>query len=989
MASGATGSSDPHNSNESPTRDLGDEHQFKKRKRACMSKVWIDMIKIDNGTRAQGVSDEDQGTSSSFPILATEWEIEDKIMTISVDNASANDAAMKIYDARLKVFSQVAQQLHLPDRKLILDCKTRWNSTYKMLSTAITFKEAFSMYEVREPLYKHCPSDDDWEKIESIYKTLEAFDACTNIVSGSDYQTSNLYFGEVQYIKQVLDRQFNDEHLRCKFTMFELYFKDLYDANEILKKNLELKKILREIHAEYARLFRVRPASSTSDSNSSIHEGETEQVGPSRWFSYYYSRLKQTDVFDLESLDLDVYLIEGIYLCKDNSAVSFNILDWWKSHETKFPILSKMAAHFLAISITTVASEATLSASGRVIDTYRASLDLKTVQALICGGDWIRKLHGVKKKNKQQQDDGIVSRLKFVRIGEDYQEYGLEILDDSPQEEHRQRFIRSSRVVTIQDTPSAPKPKPSTSKPKLKGTQSLTSAKKEVADIMQALKESKKSSKRQPGTGGSSEGTGTTSGVPDESIVVFATSSEGTGTKPGVPNEEKDISEEKVILEWGSKQESEYLEEDQLDEEKHDKEGDVDDEGDDHISDTQDTDDEDDETESESDDIYKYKIRVRKDEDVEMTNAEVEETKKGNKEDTDVAKADTEKTEEAKDDSKKAKLPPTSSSLSISSGFGDQFLKLSSDTSLVGTVKDTTNVEISSLLDIKIQSEVPHIQSSSVLRVLVSVISEPTVLTLVQETSSAAPITTLPLPSVSPIPHAPQHTTTPIPTPPITTDAPTITTANPESDALSVVQLRVAKLEKDMFRLKNVDHSAATIATLNKIKTPTVNLKKGSEKSASEILKIKREQAEMQKTRKFTIKSIDKAALKEFDQKSALYQTMHANKSFNRNLANHRLYHALIEALIEDENPMDKGVADTVKDHKRKHDDDEDDDEDPLVGLNQGKKTKRRRTNESESSKKPSTTKETPKGKAPSKGSKTGKAAFSKEPVEEPTAEVV
>ncbi|GKC55615.1 hypothetical protein Tco_1083213 [Tanacetum coccineum] len=41
---------------------------------------------------------------------------------------------------------------------------------------------------------------------------------------------------------------------------------------------------------------------------------------------------------------------------------------------------------------------------------------------------------------------------------------------------------------------------------------------------------------------------------------------------------------------------------------------------------------------------------------------------------------------------------------------------------------------------------------------------------------------------------------------------------------------------------------------------------------------------------------------------------MHENKSFNRNPANHRLYHALMEALIEDENAMDKGVADTVKD---------------------------------------------------------------------------
>ncbi|GJU37139.1 hypothetical protein Tco_1185493 [Tanacetum coccineum] len=138
---------------------------------------------------------------------------------------------------------------------------------------------------------------------------------------------------------------------------------------------------------------------------------------------------------------------------------------------------------------------------------------------------------------------------------------------------------------------------------------------------------------------------------------------------------------------------------------------------------------------------------------------------------------------------------------------------------------------------------------------------------------------------------------------------------------------------------------------------------------------------------KYTIKSTDKAALKEYDQKSTLYQTMHENKSFNRNPSNHALYHALMEALIEDENAMDKGVADTVKDHKRRHDDD--DDEDPPAGPNQDKKTKRRRTKESESSKKPSTTKETSKGKAPSKSSKPGKFASTKERVKEPIAEVV
>ncbi|GJZ42900.1 hypothetical protein Tco_0590155 [Tanacetum coccineum] len=64
-----------------------------------------------------------------------------------------------------------------------------------------------------------------------------------------------------------------------------------------------------------------------------------------------------------------------------------------------------------------------------------------------------------------------------------------------------------------------------------------------------------------------------------------------------------------------------------------------------------------------------------------------------------------------------------------------------------------------------------------------------------------------------------------------------------------------------------------------------------------------------------------------------------------------------MKALIEDENAIDKGVADTVQDHKRKHDDD---DRDPIVGPNQCK--------------------------APSRGSKTGKSATAKEPVEEPIA---
>ncbi|GJV41785.1 hypothetical protein Tco_1420225 [Tanacetum coccineum] len=184
----------------------------------------------------------------------------------------------------------------------------------------------------------------------------------------------------------------------------------------------------------------------------------------------------------------------------------------------------------------------------------------------------------------------------------------------------------------------------------LKGVPSLTLEEQEVADIMQFLKESKKTSKRQPGTRGSSEGIVTIPRVPNESTIISATSSEGT------------------------EQESEYSKEDKLDdEEKDDKEGDADDE--------------DDETESDEDDIYKYKIRVRKDEDEEMLNAKVEDSDKGDE-------------EVERDACKCALLAPGKDFKSI--GFGDQFLQLSSGSSLMSNVKDTTDAEINSLLELRV-----------------------------------------------------------------------------------------------------------------------------------------------------------------------------------------------------------------------------------------------------------------------------------------------
>ncbi|GKC45108.1 hypothetical protein Tco_1062830 [Tanacetum coccineum] len=208
----------------------------------------------------------------------------------------------------------------------------------------------------------------------------------------------------------------------------------------------------------------------------------------------------------------------------------------------------------------------------------------------------------------------------------DVSQESVDVSDKSKLEPAKKKTgSRSTRGVVIQDTPSAPKPKAATLNLKLKVVQSLTPKEQEALDTMQALKECKKTSKRQSGTRGSSEGTGRIPGVPDESTGVSATLSEGTEDSQLIFDEE----------------------------EKKNNDGDADDEDedDDHISDIHDTNDEDAEIESNEDEIYKYKIQLHKDVDVEMVGAET--VKRENKEKdemTDAAKANVEKTAEEKGD---------------------------------------------------------------------------------------------------------------------------------------------------------------------------------------------------------------------------------------------------------------------------------------------------------------------------------------------------
>ncbi|GJY29487.1 hypothetical protein Tco_0405254 [Tanacetum coccineum] len=395
-------------------------------------------------------------------------------------------------------------------------------------------------------------------------------------------------------------------------------------------------------------------------------------------------------------------------------------------------------------------------------------------------------------------------------------------------------------------------------------------------------------------------------GVLDESTVMLTTSSEGAGTKPGVPDEAKGTSEAKADV---------YFDEE---EEKKD------DDDDDKSIDIEET------NEEETDDDFVHGDEyVQENVDEEMKDAEVVDTWNGDEEITNTTKADAEKIEEVKDDNKKAEIPLSSSSLFVSSVFGNQFLGLSYNKSIVGNLKDTTDAEINPLLDIQIQQEIPQIQSPSILTVHVLVLQK--------------------------------HTK------------------------------ELKKQYSQQVNYKDVIKESVQANIINEVKNllPKFLPKAISDFATPMIQSIVKKTHEKTHDKHQTQSSLKAAeSLSKYKLKTILFENMDKSRSYLTHDKHQALFDALFNSLCLDD-VISCGQAEPEKVLRKRDHDGDDKDEDHSAGPNQGNKTKRRRTKESESSKNTSTTKETSKGNAPTKGSKSYKSVHVEESVAEPTEEVI
>ena len=87
------------------------------------------------------------------------------------------------------------------------------------------------------------------------------------------------------------------------------------------------------------------------------------------------------------SSEMDRYLDDA----RVEAESGFDVLAWWKAHETSYPTLARMARDFLAIPASSVPSERVFSSATTLVSKKRTRLSDKTIRATLCLKEWSRK----------------------------------------------------------------------------------------------------------------------------------------------------------------------------------------------------------------------------------------------------------------------------------------------------------------------------------------------------------------------------------------------------------------------------------------------------------------------------------------------------------------------------------------------------------------------------------------------------------------------
>src|SRR3989337_1361762 len=274
------------------------------------------------------------------------------------------------------------------------DNTTRWNYTYYMIDRALEIKALLIHLVPNLPsLTNNWPNDEEWIVLTNLVKLLEPFAMVTKVISASNYPT----IGEVKWlfwaIKIHLEKTYDqlqqqvNEMKRVFLNYFEVMDKALHVPaffdpryKNSAYGNMSKEDILFPIRNAMVS-YKEATITNTIITDTQNTRPQLMKLSASETRSYFKNFFTNTQQVVIDELDN--------YFHSNSPEDNIAPLEWWKTHNVEYPILSVMAKNYLSIMSTSVPCEQFFSIAGKQITQTRNRLHPDTIQACLCLKSWL------------------------------------------------------------------------------------------------------------------------------------------------------------------------------------------------------------------------------------------------------------------------------------------------------------------------------------------------------------------------------------------------------------------------------------------------------------------------------------------------------------------------------------------------------------------------------------------------------------------------
>lgn len=274
-------------------------------------------------------------------------------------------------------------------RNIQLDMKVRWNSTFNMIDDALRFPREIKLY-TQQYVPELAFTNEDWELLNDLNKCLKPFKDMTDSLSASTPQILNalpVYYALHDLLHDVSEKKkgFKDinndvtDAFKQAIEKYNKYyslmdrsltyyiaatldprFKSVWMKNQLTEEgyNTIVADIIEKIKADF-----------------DVRNNDVEQTPPSSEYSVR-SFMQRCMAESNYKNDVDRYYESDVIhakVVKDTSSFEFAV-KWWRDNQSEYPVMSRVARHYLAIPSTSVNVERLFNVGRDVLQIRRQNM---------------------------------------------------------------------------------------------------------------------------------------------------------------------------------------------------------------------------------------------------------------------------------------------------------------------------------------------------------------------------------------------------------------------------------------------------------------------------------------------------------------------------------------------------------------------------------------------------------------------------------------